>query len=159
MVSGLLYYKLKDFEIAGYTGIDLANNAIESAQKYFNSPEDQKKAVFLSENLLETKFPDFDAAVALGVLDWLSPEEVDRLFKKITPKQFLFAISEKTISLSRWIHAIYVYFAYGWKTNGYVPQYYLMDKIIRIAKTNGYEEVQVFRHKKLRFGAFLHKLN
>ena len=105
------------------------------------------------------EFPDFDIVVAQGFLDRLTIEEVDRLFKKAKSKFFLFTTSEKKISLSCWIHSIYVYLSYGWKTNGYVPKYYPMDQMIKIAEDNGCNDVLEFRNTKLRFGTFLYKLD
>ena len=92
-------------------------------------------------------------------MDWLNLEEIDQLFDKVSPRKFMFTISEKTFSLTRFIHSIYVNLAYGWKTDGYVPQYYTMDEIVRIAERHGYKQVKTLRHQKLRFGAFLYQLD
>lgn len=119
----------------------------------------QGEPLFFVGDILQSEYPSFDIAVALGVLDWLSKDDIDLLFKKVYPHNFLFSISEKVPSLTRILHSLYVQIAYGWKTDGYVPQYYVMDEILEIARGNGYKNIQVFRDKRLRFGAFLYQFD
>ena len=157
--GGLLYDRLKLTNMEKYIGVDLATHAIECAKNQFDTEEDRNKASFSSGDLLGIEFPEIDVAVALGVLEWLNLEEIQKLLGKIAPKPFLFSISEKTNSLARWVHSIYVYLAYGWKTKGYVPQYYSVEELISIAKSCGYDSIKIYRHKELRFGAFLYNLD
>jgi len=157
--SGLLVKALSNSKMRQYTGIDWASPAISKARDEFKNNPPLSPVEFMTGNFMEMDFPDFDVVVALGVLDWLELEEIRFLFSNIKPKSFLFSISEKRFSLKQWLHSIYVFFAYGWRSKGYVPRYYTVDRIVRIANDCGYKAVKIFRDPKLSFGTFLYQLD
>lgn len=157
--SGLLLSALSDSKIEKYTGIDWAPSAIDKADAKYQSSDQMFPSKFIAGNFMETKFPDFDVVVALGVLDWLEMEEIDVLFSTIQPKKFLFSISENRNSISRWFHSIYVFLTYGWRNEGYTPKYYKVDEIIRIALDHGYNDVKVFRDPRMSFGILIYQLD
>jgi 2-polyprenyl-3-methyl-5-hydroxy-6-metoxy-1,4-benzoquinol methylase len=157
--SGQLLNALSDSKIEKYIGIDLAPSAIDRAVEKFHSSTQLLPSEFIAGNFLDVDFPEYDVVVALGVLDWLAIDEIDTLFSKIKPKFFLFSISEKRSPVKRWFHSLYVFFAYGWKNEGYTPKYYEVDEIIRIARDYGYNDVKVFRDPRMSFGTFLYQLD
>jgi 2-polyprenyl-3-methyl-5-hydroxy-6-metoxy-1,4-benzoquinol methylase len=154
--TGIFYNELKDTNLAHYYGFDFAENAILEGKKKFEG--DEKCSLFAS-TIEDFDFPECDIAIALGVLDWLENDEIEALFKKTYPRKFLFAISEKKPSITLWIHAIYCFLSYGWKTQGYVPKYHTTDEIIKIAEAVGYKNIKIYRHPKLRFGAYVYSLD
>ncbi len=154
--TGIFYEELQKTNFLHYTGVDLAESAILEAKKKIEGTEKETKCSLFSGNIIEFDFPDTDIVVSLGVLDWLDKNEIKDLFKKTYPNKFLFSISEKRASLTRWVHSIYVFISYGWKSEGYVPKYYTTDEIIEIAEEVGYKDVKIFRHPRLRFGTFLY---
>tara|TARA_B100000315_G_C14544969_1_gene572769 strand:+ start:998 stop:1675 length:678 start_codon:yes stop_codon:yes gene_type:complete len=157
--SGLLLKALSGSEMKKYTGIDWASPAIEKAAAEFQNKPNLPPSEFVAGNLLDMEFPEFHLVVALGVLDWLDLNEINILFSKIKPKKFLFSISEKRFSIKRWLHSIYVFLAYGWKNQGYVPRYYTVDEIVGIAHNHGYNDVRIFRDPRMSFGTFLYQLD
>ena len=157
--SGLLFKALSQTNMAKYNGVDWASSAIDKANNEFKDKSMPSSPEFMSGNFLDMDFPKFDVVVALGVLDWLDTEEINLLFSKIKPKKFLFSISEKRISIKRWLHSIYILFSYGWKSKGYVPKYYKVDEIIEIAHDHGYSDIKVFRDSKMSFGTFLYQFD
>jgi SAM-dependent methyltransferase len=157
--TGIFFNELQKTNFLHYTGVDLAESAILEAKKKIEGTEKEKKCSLFSGNIVEFDFPDCDVVVSLGVLDWLDKNEITELFKKTYPRKFLFSISEKRASITRLIHSIYVYLAYGWKSEGYVPLYYTTDEILEIAEATGYKNIKIFRHPRLRFGTFLYSLD
>jgi 2-polyprenyl-3-methyl-5-hydroxy-6-metoxy-1,4-benzoquinol methylase len=157
--SGLLWRAFDGYHLNRYIGIDWASSAIDKAKIDVSAGNKLPPAEFIAGNFLDMDLPEFDMVVALGVLDWLDLDEIDTLFKKIGPNKFLFSISEKRFSFYRIMHAAYVYFSYGQKTEGYVPKYYKVEEIMSIAKNHGYSSIQVFRDPKLSFGALLYKID
>ena len=157
--SGLLFKALSESQMKNYTGVDWASSAVDKAIAEFQNSPSLPPSEFLTGNLLEVEFPKFDVVVALGVLDWLELDEINALFSKIKPKKFLFSISEKRFSITRWLHSVYVFLTYGWKNDGYVPRYYGVDEIVGIARNHGYNDVRIFRDPRMSFGAFLYQLD
>ena len=157
--TGLFYEELVKTNFSHYTGVDLAESAIDEANSKIKGTEKEEKCTLHSGNLIGFEFADCDIVTALGVFDWLNHDEIKELFKKTYPRPFLFSISEKRVSFTRWIHSIYVFLSYGWKSEGYVPRYQTTDEILRIAESVGYKDIQIYRHKRLRFGTLLYKLD
>jgi 2-polyprenyl-3-methyl-5-hydroxy-6-metoxy-1,4-benzoquinol methylase len=157
--SGLLLNALNNSKLEKYTGVDWALSAIEKADAKFQGINQSLPAEFIAGNLLDVEFPEFDVVVALGVLDWLEIDEIKVLFSKIKSKMFLFSISEKKDFMKRWCHSIYVFFAYGWKNEGYTPKYYTVDEIVRIACNYGYNNVKILRDPRMSFGTILYQLD
>jgi SAM-dependent methyltransferase len=157
--TGIFFNELQKTDFLHYTGVDLAESAIIEAKKKIEGTDKEKKCSLYSGNIVEFDFPDCDVVVSLGVLDWLDKSEIAELFKKTYPRKFLFSISEKRASITRWIHSVYVFVSYGWKSEGYVPIYYTTDEIIEIAEASGYKNIKIFRHPRLRFGTFLYSLD
>jgi|TARA_B100001964_G_scaffold231938_1_gene287167 SAM-dependent methyltransferase len=157
--SGIFFRNfLQNMDVDHYVGVDLSENAISRAKNISANKGYSDKTTFLAGNILNIDFPPFDIVVALGVLDWLKEDEIDLLFKKLLPCKFLFSISEKRMSFERVLHSLYVNVSYGWKTGKYVPRYYRVEEITKIAKKYGCSNVQVFRDKRLEFGTLLYHL-
>jgi|TARA_Y100000294_G_scaffold155453_1_gene155679 2-polyprenyl-3-methyl-5-hydroxy-6-metoxy-1,4-benzoquinol methylase len=157
--SGIFFRNfLQNTDIEHYVGIDLSERAIICAKDISTHNGYSNKTTFLTGNILNMDFPPFDIVVALGVLDWLKEDEIDLLFKKLLPCKFLFSISEKRMSFARVLHSLYVNISYGWKTGQYVPRYYTVEQITKIARKNGCRNVQVFRDKRLEFGTLIYHL-
>ena len=156
--TGIFYNEIQDTNLAHYYGFDFAENAILEGKKKFEGTEKGEKCSLFVGTIEDFDFPECDIAIALGVLDWLENDEIETLFKKTYPRKFLFAISEKKVSITRWIHSIYCFISYGWKSQGYVPKYHTTDEIIGIAEAVGYKDIKIYRHPRLRFGAFLYFL-
>jgi SAM-dependent methyltransferase len=157
--TGIFFNELQKTNFSHYTGVDLAESAILEAKKKIEGTEKGRKCSLFSGNIVEFEFPDCEVVVSLGVFDWLDKNEITEIFKKTYPRKFLFSISEKRASITRLVHSIYVYLAYGWKSEGYVPIYYSTDEIIKIAEASGYKNIKIFRHPRLRFGTFLYSLD
>ena len=157
--SGLLFNELSDSKIKKYIGIDWAPSAIDKAIVKFESSAKLPPSKFIVGNFMDMDFPEFDVVVALGVLDWLEIDEIDTLFSKTKSRKFLFSISEKRNSLNRWIHSLFIFLTYSWKNKGYVPKYYEVAEIIRVARNYGHNEVKIFRDPRMSFGAFIYQLD
>ena len=157
--TGIFYNQLQDANLAHYYGFDFAENAILEGKKKIEGTEKEKKCSLFAGTIEDFDFPECDIAIALGVLDWLENDEIETLFKKTYPRKFLFAISEKKVSITRLIHYIYCFISYGWRSQGYVPKYHTTKEIIEIAEAIGYKDIKIYRHPKLRFGAFLYNLD
>ena len=155
--SGIL---AEDFIQAGaeeYIGFDIAESAIQSARKKFDSSRYASKIKFERSDILsDLKSLETDLVISLGLFDWFMKNEIELLFSKTRGIDFLHSISEKRMwSLQQIIHRFYVYISYGYKTRSYMPKYYNIEEIIKIAEPYFQKSINIYRNKKLSFGVFL----
>jgi SAM-dependent methyltransferase len=87
--SGVLAQHLEGF--AHYTGIDIAANAIDRANKQFSARHGFQ---FYLRDIRSGDFPVCDVAVFLGVTDWLSPTEIKNVVARLKTKKLLFSFTD-----------------------------------------------------------------
>ncbi|MBI4688711.1 MAG: class I SAM-dependent methyltransferase [Nitrospirae bacterium] len=155
--SGIL---AEDFVKAGakeYIGVDIAEIAIQSAVKRFVSSKYASQIRFQRADIItELKSMEADFVFSLGLLDWFEKDDLKIIFEKTNEIDFLHSISEKKPwALRQILHRIYVYMAYGHTTASYVPRYYDIAVITKIAKPYFQKPINIYRNRELGFGAFL----
>ena len=156
--SGLLFQRLLDAGAKHFIGIDLAESAIVKARELAEEHGYANRTTFLAGNLDDMDLPECDVVVGLGLLDWLTDEEIDLLFGKVEGTRVLFSISERRRSPSQFLHRLYVHLSYGRKTGAYVPAYHDTTVMTAMLERHGFTGVQVVRDRRLSFGALLHNL-
>lgn len=110
---------------------------------------------FVEGDVVRDELPDGDLYVGLGLLDWLTVEQIGHLFHKLRGRDFLFSFSERRASLLRWMHQLYCWLSFGWRQPGYVPRYFNQQELSRLAQQAGYPPPNLAREARLHFGAFL----
>ena len=155
--SGLLAEEFILADASEYLGIDIAESAIQAAQKRVAVSKYVSRIRFERFDITsEIKSFDADVIVSLGLFDWLTKEEIKVVFEKTKGLDFFHSISEqRPLSLQQTLHRLYVYFAYGHKTGPYVPKYYKAADIIGIARPFSLKDINIYRNRKLSFGVFL----
>lgn len=146
--SGRLFKKFFLNETCQLIGLDFSDQAIARGRQQFTGVSN---VTFVQGDVATTDWPASDIVVGLGILDWLSPSDSARIFKKAEGRLFLFTYSEKRPSLLRWGHSIYVFLSYGWRS-GYKPKYH-GEKEIRVL--SGEQELFFLRKPELAFGTFV----
>lgn len=143
-----------------YTGFDIARSAIDNAEKLFENSPYRAQMIFEQKPVLEMEdSTDGDVFFSLGVLDWLTDEELKKIFAVSGSKDYLHAISEKQFSVSQFFHQTYVHLAYGFKTQAYVPRYFKPEEIEIMASPYNSKKMNVYRDSRLSFGALLTSLD
>ena len=103
---------------------------------------------------------DADIVFSLGLLDWLTPEEIKHIGAISGGAHFLHAISERRPTLAQYLHRMYVYLAYAYKTGGYRPQYNKCEEIvIDYFKRLNMEGINVVREPELSFTTLITDLD
>jgi SAM-dependent methyltransferase len=152
--SGLLAEKLLALGAESYHGYDISGVAIAHAkQRATQSPRGEAMRFDVAA-LADIPLRDNAVTISLGLAEWLKPVELDRLFALSRRGLFLHGFSEKRRSVTQLIHRAYVHCSYGWKTDGYAPQYHRAAELAAIAKCHGIDRLNFYRHRRLRFGAF-----
>jgi SAM-dependent methyltransferase len=156
--SGLLAERLLELGAASYRGYDISDVAIARAKQRATHSSWGNAMRFTVAALTDLP-PQGDAqVVSLGLIEWLTPAELGHLFALGRQGSCLHAFSERRCSMSQLIHRAYVKFSYGWKSGGYVPRYHNLAEIVDIANRHGIGRLNVYRHRRLRFGIFVSDL-
>jgi SAM-dependent methyltransferase len=153
--SGLVAQRFIDAGAARYVGIDIAESAIEIANQRKAEQGWSERITFRVDTIRDMPRVGEDFVFSLGVLDWLTDEELAILFEKQGKADFLHAIAEKRRSLSQYAHRAYVHVAYGRRTGAYRPRYFPAADIARLAARHRPGPFHVFRDPRLSFGALI----
>ena len=151
--SGLLAGQLLESGAASYRGIDISERAIATAEERNEESVWRDKMTFIVGTIDDMPDKEADLVFSLGLLDWLNEEEIAQIFDRQGDARFLHSISERKFSLQQLIHRLYVQVSYGYRTNGYVPQYHSIAEIAAHADSS--DPIHVFRDRRLSFGALV----
>lgn len=153
--SGIVAQRFIDFGATRYVGFDIAENAIEMANKRKADMGWGDKISFHVGTIADMPPVKEDIVFSLGVLDWLTDIELATMFERQGKADFLHAIAEKRMSLSQYAHRAYVQVAYGHRTAGYRPRYFTAAEIAQHAARHRAGPYYAFRDPKLSFGALI----
>ncbi len=156
--SGLVAQRFIELGAKSYHGIDIATTAIEIAKKRQQEQGWSDKITFAVDNVRDMAPIKADVVFSLGVLDWLTDEELDIMFRKQGKAEYLHAIAEKRNSPSQWAHRAYVQVSYGYKTGAYRPRYFTAAEIARMSAKYRTGPFYAFRNPQLSFGALISTL-
>jgi SAM-dependent methyltransferase len=153
--SGLLAGTFIEYGAKSYLGVDIAEPAIEKARETYHG---QDQIEFAVSDITTLPQISADLVVSLGLLDWLTDEEIADVFLKSGSADFLHAIAERRRGVQQWLHRSYVQLAYGYRTTSYRPRYFDYDQIKRLATVADNRPVYIFRSWRLSFGALISSL-
>jgi SAM-dependent methyltransferase len=156
--SGLVAQRFIDMGASRYHGIDIAEKAIEIAAQRQRAQRWSDRIAFKVDTVRDMPPVSEDIVFSLGVLDWLTDDELDIMFRKQGKVDFLHAIAEKRHSLSQYVHRAYVQVAYGYRTDAYRPRYFPAATIARMAAKYRPGPFYAFRNPALSFGALISTL-
>jgi cyclopropane fatty-acyl-phospholipid synthase-like methyltransferase len=156
--SGLLAERLLKLGAASYQGYDFSDAAIARAKQRAAASPYGEAMQFAVAALADLPSQGDALVVSLGLIEWLTPAEVDHLFALSRQGSCLHGFSELRHSVTQLIHRAYVQFSYGRSTGGYVPRYQRVAEIAAIAARQGIGPLAVFRHQRLRFGILVSDL-
>jgi 2-polyprenyl-3-methyl-5-hydroxy-6-metoxy-1,4-benzoquinol methylase len=153
--SGFLAEQLINAGAIHYTGFDISQKAIDEATRRHTKMISSGIVQFHAISIDDMPILSTDVVFSLGLLDWLTDDEIVTLFHKSGDALYLHAIAERTLSIQRLIHKAYVYLSYGHRTGSYVPRYFTALEIKSMANQSKPDDAFVYRNPKLSFGAFI----
>ncbi len=153
--SGLLAEEMIDAGAKSYRGFDVSDGAVAAATARVTASGLADRISFTVGDVSKLPALKADIVYSLGTLDWLTPEQIQAVFRLSAQSEFLHSFSERSASPWRYAHALYVYVSYGHSTGAYVPQYHSMAQLQGWAKPFVNRPLNVFRDPAMRFGAFV----
>lgn len=156
--SGLLAGDLVSFGAASYRGYDISTNAVSRARELAAQQGYSEHVAFESCAVGDLPPLNADIVFSLGLLDWLDDTAIDKIFEAGDAAEYLHSISERRPTISQYLHRLYVYMAYGWRTGSYVPKYHVVAEIAARAKPHNQGPVHVYRNPRLNFATLISTL-
>lgn len=106
---GDLEWAMLKYQPKRIIGIDISGVAVRTAKRIAQKRKVDGIVDFRQADVGQIeKLPDFDIAVGLGFIDYLTKPELRKLFELLSEKSFLFSFFEKKISLRNLLHKIYL---------------------------------------------------
>ena len=150
------YFSFKLFEKARpktITGIDISEEAIKRASKIAEDLYGNNNIFdFKTSDIIKPELPSSNITIGMGLLDYLTREEIAALFSRIKTSYFLFTFSERKLSVFRFIHFIYM------KSQQCPKHYYYRKSDIKECYQTKFSGCQFINHPKLSFGCIVHNL-
>jgi len=134
------------------TGMDISQNAVNRAQAKAKEKQLDDKIQFCQGDILTDTLPEADLTIAMGLLDYLTLEQINTLFNKINSKYFIFSFVENSFSVLRLIHIIYL-----WTQKYSHHFYYSKDQVAKCIPTN-FSDIQFLNDRRLSFAGIVHNL-
>jgi len=141
-----------------YIGIDFSDCAIEAAKERAKAQGLLSRVDLICEDITNLKTIKADLFFSLGLLDWLTDDEICSLLKNIETRYYLHSFSEKKMNVEQFAHRIYVYYKYGYMNKKYIPRYYTREHVFSLFSHCGCETPEYFINRKMNFSCFAHNL-
>jgi len=145
-----LYHEARPARIIG---IDFSSEAIRRAAKNAEVEGISDAVSFAVGDVSMTALPDADFTIGLGLLDYLSRNEILDLFRRITSPKILFTFSRSDVSLLRLMHVAYLALQSCPK-----HFYYSEDELTRLIGTGFGRLSFVADRRRMSFGGIVHNL-
>lgn len=157
--TGALAESLIEAGAESYLGFDIADSAVSSAQERVNKAGLSEKIEFRQGGVADIVDVEADIVFSMGLLDWLTHSEIESVFALVEGAEYLHSFSEKSLSIWRLIHIVYVFIAYGHKTGKYKPAYHTLAELSEIALRHNTKPIVPIRKAGMRFGCFMTSLD
>jgi SAM-dependent methyltransferase len=157
--SGELARRLAEAGAARVEGWDISDEAVALSKRRLDAAGFGDRAVFRRADLnQEAEFPQVDIAVGLGLLDWISLEQVDALASRLRAKHVLFSFSEEDNSLAEIVHRVYLVWRLKRKNLGFGAHHFRRQDVLDIFAQRGWPDAEILKTRAMRFGVILYDL-
>ncbi len=153
--SAQLLTPLLEMGIKQYVGLDFSSEAINFARNKYNE-KDNEKITFLEMDVNRIEKLEADICLSLGLLDWLTLEEIRSFSTSIRAKYFIHSFSKKQFSFEQLCHRLFTNLQYGYNNRDYSPVYYSSDQIKKVLRKNAEEKMFIEKSPDISFGRIVH---
>ena len=156
--TGRLAHRLIAAGATRYLGVDHSSVAITHARLRYVKALEKQRIEFEVRPAASVSTAGFDIVVSLGVLDWLSDEELSQLFQNHESRHFFHSFSERRNSILQLCHRFSRSIDTVLRRDAVRPRYMTTDHVIALMPPSNYRQIVVYRDDRLRFAAFLSSL-
>lgn len=156
--TGELARRLVAAGAASVEGWDISGEAVALARQRIEAAGMGGRATFVETDIGDAAMPEVDLACGLGMLDWITLEEVDRLAGRLRCRWVLFSFSEEDRSFSEWVHRLYLVNRLKRQKLGFGAHHFRRDSVLDIFARHGWPEAKILKTRAMRFGVILHDL-
>jgi 2-polyprenyl-3-methyl-5-hydroxy-6-metoxy-1,4-benzoquinol methylase len=139
--GGELLTRLLELGAAQGTGIDISPRVVEIARKRAADAGVAERATFVAAKIEDISEPvDPDVLVGLGIIEYLTSDDLASLLQRIHPCEIFLSFDEKEYTFKKGLHAVYrrlKRFAYYKK--------YRQPEILALLSSLGYANARVIR--------------
>lgn len=133
-------------------GTDFSARAIERASKMAEEKGLADQVTFQQSDAISAAGTEADLTLGLGLLDYLSGEDLTRLFASMKSPYFLFSFAERVPTLRRLLHVLYL------KSQHCPKHFYYTEAEMRSFIGDRFGQVHFVRTRPLSFGCMVHNL-
>ena len=141
-----------------YIGVDVSGLAIDRARLRAEDVGGNASIELYQGDVTSLSETSPDLCFSLGLLDWLDPERIAEMNRRIQCRYYFHSFSERRRSVQLLLHRMYVYCLYGHRTKSYVPRYYTSTEMAEIFQSGYGSAPQCFRSPELSFGSLVFQL-
>jgi len=156
--TGRLARHLLDAGCLRYFGVDHSPVAIAHARRRYAHSPVMERIRFEVCTAAEIPTAGYDLVMSLGVLDWLSDEELRKLFRNQGSRHFLHSFSERRFSVLQLGHRFCRAMDRALWPAVVRPRYLTADDLIKLIPISSGAQIAIYRDARLRFVAFLSSL-
>jgi SAM-dependent methyltransferase len=156
--TGRLAQRLIDAGSRRYLGIDHSPVAIANARRRYTDLAAARPIEFKVSPASKMSSAGFDVIFSLGVLDWLSDDELSELFRNQESRDFLHSFSERRHNVLQLGHRLCRAIDGVLRPDSVRPRYMTAEHLIALMPTSNRSQIVVYRDARLRFTTFLSSL-
>jgi len=156
--TGDLSLRLAKAGAAKVEAVDIADAGVAVTQARAQQEGLADKISVRRGDVGEDEFPAVDIACGLGLLDWITLEQVDGLFGRLKCKWMLFSFSDKNGSLAELAHRFYLVYRLKKSGLGVGAHHFPLADMKGILARRGFPHATITKNKAMRFGTIVHAL-
>ena len=156
--TGRLAERILDAGSSRYLGVDHSFVAITNARRRYAGTPAASRMEFEVCSASKISTIGFDIIFSLGVLDWLSDEDLSELFRSQGSCDFLHSFSERRSNGLQLCHRLCRGIDSLVRPNVVRPRYLAADHLGALIQPSNRQPIVVYRDHRLRFASFISSL-
>lgn len=138
------------------TGVDISKVATSKAnERMLRKNIDASRYSFICGDASEADCSAYDIVIGIGLLDWMTFEDADKLFNNIKRNKFLLTFSEKRLCLYTILHRFYWLLRRIFLSTRVCPYYYPAGQIKKYLSAGN---TRLIKDRKMSLSVIIHNL-
>lgn len=154
--TGIFSLELLNKGARHITGVDISGVAVSKAnERMLRQSINASRYNFFCKDASEVDCSAYDIIVGIGLLDWMTFKDMNKLFEKVKGKKILLTFSEKRYCVYSILHRFYWLLRRIFLSVKVCPRYYSVKEIKKYLPV---ENARLVRSKKMSLSVIIHNL-